>query len=126
MKRTLLKYILLGLLLVCVMIIAVEVQFKAIQRVYDNLVLDNRNHYLTCKDLPTKSEVETVVQQHSDVIQQIQQVAPESVNVEIDTSLCEGKADVLISYGTHEQRNAIEKIINGDTFFGIPYRLQNR
>lgn len=126
MKRTRLKYILPGLLLACVVIVAIEVQFKVMQRVYDNLVLDNRNHYLTCNDLPTKSEVETVMEQHSEVIKQIQQIAPESIDVEIDTSVCEGKADLLISYGTQQQRIAIEKILNGDTFFGIPYRLQNR
>lgn len=103
----------------------VEAQFKVLRRVYDDYVLDNQNHYLPCKDLPTKIEVERIVAQHQDIIQQIEQVAPGFVGVEIDSSACEGKADLLIWYGSHQQRIAIEKIIGGNTFFGIPYRLRN-
>jgi hypothetical protein len=66
------------------------------------------------------------VEQHEEVIQQIRQVAPGFVGVEIDSSTCDGKADLLIWYGTHQQRIAIEKIIGDNIFFGIPYRLQNR
>jgi hypothetical protein len=126
MKNRLLKSIsllLIGLLLTCAI---VEWQFKVIRRAYDDFVMDNRNHYLSCQDLPTKLEVEKIVEQHQDVIQQIEQVEPGFVDVEIDSLTCEGKADLVISYGTHEQRIAIEKIIAGDTFFGIPYRLRNR
>jgi len=116
----------IGLLLICTMATIVETRFKVVQRGYDNFVLDNRNHYLSCKELPAKIEVERIVEQHGDVIQEIQQVAPGFVGVEIDSLTCDGKADLLIWYGTHPQRIAIEKIIGGDTFFGIPYRLQNR
>lgn len=129
MKNYLRKKILLlviGLLLSCTLAIIVEPRFNIAQRGYDNFVLDNRNHYLSCRDLPAKIEVERVVEQHWDVIQQIEQVAPGFVGVEIDTSICNGKADLLIWYGTHQQRIGIEKIIGADTFFGIPYRLQNR
>ena len=115
-----------GLLLSCVTAVIVETRFKILQRAYDNGIMDNQNHYLACKDLPGRIEVESIVEQHRDVIQQIQQVAPGFVGVEIDTVTCDGKADLLIWYGTHKQRVAIEKIIAGDTFFGIPYRLQNR
>lgn len=119
-------FLVMGVLLICMIGVIAEARFKVIQRGYDNLVLDNRNHYLPCKDLPTRVDVQRTVEQHKEVIQQIQQVAPGSIGVEVDTSICDGKADLLIWYGTHLQRMAIEKIINGDTFFGIPYRLQNR
>jgi hypothetical protein len=115
-----------GLLFLCAVSTIVEIQFKVLQRIYDNYVLDNRNHYLPCNALPAKSEVEKIVEQHQDIIQQIGQVAPGLVGVEIDSSTCDGKADLLIWYGSHQQRTAIEKIIDGDTFFGVPYRLQNR
>ncbi len=114
-------------LLGCAATTIVETRFKVVQRAYDNFILDNRNHYLPCKDLPARTEVERTVEQHQDIIQQIGQVAPGFVGIEIDTSVCDGeKADLLIWYGTHRQRIAIEKIIVTDTFFGIPYRLQNR
>ena len=110
----------------CAIATMVELQLKVLRRGYDHFILDNRNHYLSCQDLPPRIEVERITEQHRDIIQQIQQVAPGFVGVEIDSLACEGKADILIWYGTREQRNAIEEIIGDDTFFGIPYRLQNR
>lgn len=129
MKNCLRKNVFLfiiGLLFICIVGAILEGQLKVLRRAYDNYVLDNRNHYLSCKDLPTKTEVEKTVEQHKDIIQQIEQVDPGFVGFEIDSSTCDGKADLLIWYGTHQQRMAIQKIINGDTFFDIPYRLQNR
>jgi flavorubredoxin len=118
--------LIIGFFLLCAIGIVLETQFKLVQRGYDNLILDNRNHYLSCEDLPARTDVEIVVEQHRDVIQQFREIAPGFVDVEIDSVTCEGKADLLIWYGTHQQRIAIEEIIGGDTFFGIPYRLQNR
>ena len=118
--------LLVGLLIVCVTAVALETRLKVIQRGYDNFVMDNRNHYLSCEELPTKLEVERILEGHKDVVQKIEQIAPGFIGVEIDSLSCEGKADLLIWYGTHQQRLTIEQIIDGDTFFGIPYRLQNR
>lgn len=118
--------LLLWLSLTCAIATLIETRFHVLQRGYDNLILDNRNHYLPCDDLPAKADVEIVVEQHRDVIQQIKEVAPDFVDVEIDSATCEGQADLLIWFGTHQQRIAIEEIIGDETFFGIPYRLQNR
>ena len=51
---------------------------------------------------------------------------PGLVGVDVDASACPGKADLLIWYASHQDRLAIEKILAADTFFGIPFRLQNR
>lgn len=111
----------------CIGVIAVvEVQTKIIRRAYDNLVLDNRNHYLPCKKLPTEAEASRVVEQHQDTIRVIKQVNPGFVGVDIDTWTCPGRADLVIWYASHQDRLAIERIISSDTFFGIPYELQNR
>ena len=118
--------LMIGFLLLCAVGILLETRFKLAQRGYDNFILDNRNHYLPCEDLPAKAAAERVMEQHADIVQQIQQIAPGFTGVEIDAVTCEGKADLLIWYGTHPQRIAIEEIIGGETFFGIPYRLQNR
>src|SRR5688572_15403721 len=118
--------LMVGLVIICVTAVVLETRLKVIQRAYDDFVLDNRNHYLSCQALPTKLEVERTLEQHKDVVQKIEQIAPGFVGVEIGSLSCEGQADLLIWYGTHQQRLAIEKIIDGDTFFGIPYRLQNR
>ena len=123
-KNTLLLTI--SLLLICALAAMIEWQFHILQSAYDEFVMDNRNHYLSCEDLPSRTEAERIVEGHKDVIQRIEQVAPESVGVEIDSLTCEGKADLIIWYGTHEQRIVIEEILGNDTFFGIPYRLRNR
>jgi hypothetical protein len=117
---------LLLILIACLGMIAIESQIKIVHRVYDNFVLDNKNHYLPCEELPTESDVRRIVEQHQDKIQAIEQVNPGSVGVEIDTFTCPGQADLMIWYARHQDRSAIEEIIGSDTFFGVPYRLQNR
>ena len=123
-KKTLLLTI--SLLLICALAAIIELQFHSLQSAYDEIIMDNRSHYLSCEDLPSRTEVERIVEDHKDVIQQIEQVAPGSVGVEIDSLTCDEKADLIIWYGTHEQRIAIEEILGTDTFFGIPYRLRNQ
>ncbi len=124
------KKLLIGLLvlaaLICLGAIAIESQTRIIRRLYDNLVLDNKNHYLSCEEFPTEEEVLSVLQQHQGVVQAIEAVNPGSVGIDVDTSSCPGKADLLIWYASHQNRLEIEKLVDGDTFFGIPYRLQNR
>ena len=109
----------------CLSLVLIEAQTKVLRRTVDDLVYDNKNHYLPCEKLPTESEVRRIVQEHQDVVEAIEQVNPGFVGVEIHPA-CAGKADLLIWYGSHENRLEIERIIGGDTFFGIPYRLNNR
>jgi len=116
----------LGILIACLGMIVIESQIKIAHRVYDNFVLDNKNHYLSCEELPTEADVNRIVEQHRDKIQAIEQVNLGFVGVEVDTFTCPGQADLVIWYASHQDRLAIEEIIGGDTFFGVPYRLQNR
>jgi hypothetical protein len=110
----------------CVGLSIMENQTKLVSRAYDNFILDNKDHYLSCDQLPSETEVSRILAEHQDVVQRIEQVNPGYVGVEMDAGTCPGKADILIWFGTHQDRELIEKIIGGETFFGIPYRLQNR
>jgi hypothetical protein len=124
------KKVLIGLLafatIACIGAIAIESQARIIRRLYDNLALDNRNHYLSCEQLLSEIEVLSILQQHQDVVQAIEAVNPGSIGIDVDTSTCPGRADLLIWYASHQNRLEIERLIDGDTFFGVPYRLQNR
>jgi hypothetical protein len=124
------KRIITGLLLltlvICMAAIAVEARTKIARRFYDNFVMDNWNHYLPCEELPTEAEVRKIVQQHEDIVQLIERLNPGLVGVDVDSSTCPGKADLVIWYGTHQNRIDIENILGSDMFFGVPYRLQNR
>jgi len=117
---------LLLILILCVGIWILEAQTKFLRRTYDNIVLDNRNHYLSCDQLPSEAEVRQVMDEHLDVVKRIEQINPGFVGVEMDSSTCPGKADILFWYGTHHDRLLIESIIADDTFYGIPYRLVNQ
>lgn len=121
------KFLLLGVLIFLLLAAVVaESQTKFIRRFYDNVVMDNRNHYLSCDRLPTITKVTDVVEKHKDTIEQIEQIHPGQIGLEVDSFSCPGKADIIIWYASHEDRIKIEQIINDETFFGIPYRLQNR
>ncbi|KAF0110340.1 MAG: hypothetical protein FD147_1725 [Chloroflexi bacterium] len=120
------KIIILVIVTLCLVGLFVESQTKLIQRTYDNFILDNRGHYLPCDKLPNETEVLEIVQRYQDIVQAIERVNPGHVGVEIDTSICPGKADLIIWYASHQNRLAIEAIIGDITFFGVPYRLQNR
>ena len=123
--RAILVIVILALVF-CVAISIIELQTKFLRKIYDEVIMDNRNHYLACDQLPSEAEVRQVMETHQDVIKKIEQINPGFVGVEMDTSICPGKADILFWYGTHRDRLQIESIIVGDTFYGIPYRLRNQ
>ncbi len=125
-KKAILMIALAAFLMLCLIMILVENTVHPIQRAYDNYILDNVNHYLPCSKLPTTEEVEKFVDEHQNILQQIEQVNPGLVGVEIDSHTCPGHADLLIWYASHADRLAIKAIIAAETFFGVPYRLENR
>lgn len=58
-------------LLVILFVFFIEKNTHVIRKMYDNVVLDNVNHYLSCDQLPTRDETKKVVQDHRDVIERI-------------------------------------------------------
>ena len=98
---------------------------KFVRGLFVSYVYDNKEHFLSCEELPLQTEVIKTLDEHEDIIYKIEQAHPGFITVEIDTTSCPGKADIIIWYPTHQDRFAIEKLIGDDTFFGIPYRLRN-
>ena len=123
-KQTKILIPILILIVLCIAAVVVEAQTKMIRHAMDDYIYDNKNHYLPCEQLPDEGKVLQIVAAHQDVIESIEAVNPGFVGIEIDTS-CPGKADIIFWYGTHANRLAIEEIINAESFFGVPYRLQN-
>ena len=81
---------------------------------------------LSCDKLSAKEEVQKVLNENTDTIKKLEELSPDtkSIMVVIDSERCQGKADIIIYYGSFQQRKEIKKII-GDTFFGVPYRMIN-
>ncbi|RPI93630.1 MAG: hypothetical protein EHM40_09235 [Chloroflexi bacterium] len=120
------KFILGTIIFLMIIVVAIESQTKIIRRLYDDMVMDNKNHYLSCDQLPSVSEVTSIIEKHRDTIEQIEQINPDQAGVEMDSLSCPGKADIVIWYASHADRIKIEQLIDGETFFGAPFRLQNR
>lgn len=109
----------------CVGVLILEAQTKMMRRWIDDVIYDNQNHYLDCEQLPSRAKVMKVLEEHHDVIQQIEAVNPGFVGIEVNTCDLEN-ADITFWYGSHQDRIVIEQIIGGDRFFGVPYNLHNR
>lgn len=92
---------------------------------YNDIILDNREHGLSCAELPTVDEVNHIVAEHQEQVQQILDVSHEQVWFDVDSGTCPQHADIIISYSTNQHRRAIEAILGSDTFFGVPIRLRN-
>lgn len=118
--------VLLAAVFLCSALVILESQRMPLRRFFDEAILDNKNHYLPCQQLPTLSEVEKVMTAHQDVVKQIEEINPGLVGIYVDSTQCSGKADIVLWYGSHQDRLTIESIIDGATFYGIPYRLNNR
>ncbi len=112
--------------LLCILAIALG-SCIGIHHTIDNLLYDNYKHYLPCEQLPTRQEVNRVLEGMPTQRRQIKAVHPGFVTVTLAEDLCphSGRADILILFASHQDRIAIERNINSDRFFGIPYRLIN-
>ena len=94
-------------------------------RLYNEIVLDSYDHFLLCEELPSAAEVDRIVKEHEGVVGAIEDVNPGHIFVEVDYSSCPGRADVIISYATHQDRLAIEEILSGHSFSEVPCRFRN-
>ena len=95
--------------------------------IYAFNTVKNLLHYdpeLPCEDLPNIEIVRQVVEDHQDIIQEIENINPGYVWVAINER-CTGKGELYIYYDTISTREQILELIGGNTFFGIPYRLFN-
>lgn len=103
----------------------VEYTVHPMHHLYDSLY-DNYNHYLPCRRLPEAAEVERILEEHIDTWNQVRALNPGQTNVEMRTSEeCPGRADVVIWYTSRDERKAIEELLGGKTFFGVPARWRN-
>jgi len=79
---------------------------------------------LPCEELPDIETVRQTIEDHQDLIEEIENTSPGNVFVEINER-CDGKGELFIYYDTIYTKNKIKEIIDGDTYFGVPYRMFN-
>ena len=122
-KRNRWLYLITLLLLLCTGLVTLEQRTHFLRAMVDLTLYDNRQHYLSCNQLPAIEEVQRVMADHRDVLEQIEAAHP-NVTIMVDDS-CPGKGSIRIDFPGRTQREQIEAIIGSDTFFGIPYALIN-
>ena len=114
-----------ALIIITLVVIISLVSIPVVIYAFD--AIKNLLHYspeLPCDDLPDIEIVRQVVEDHQDVIQEIENINPGYVWVAINER-CNGKGELYIYYDTISTREQILEIIGAETFFGIPYRLFN-
>ena len=139
------------LLSLILLLSVIESRTHSFGKLWDKYILDNRNHYLICDEMPSVEYINQVVEQNKDIMEEIiievggnyreEEVIPfwqensvqdaEGFNISISwgelSARCEntGKGDILFTYISSRDREVIEKYIQDDTFFGIPFRMRN-
>ena len=108
-------------LVVVISLVSIPVVIYAFDAIKNLL---NYDPELPCDDLPDIEAVRQIVEDHQDVIQEIENINPGYVWVAINER-CNGKGELYIYYDTISTREQILEIIGAETFFGIPYRLFN-
>lgn len=106
--------------------LVILLQSHVIQRTVSDVVYDNYDHFLPCERLPLFAEVENILVVHEDMVDQVKGISSQ-IDIQIDPHTCGGveHADLVIFYATHAQREQIEEMLGGKTFFGIPARWIN-
>lgn len=79
----------------------------------------------SCDNLPEKDIVEEIYAQHIKNIKEIEQELGSNIGFSLEEhSDCSNKEYIVIMYGTRADQKRIQEIL-GETFFGVPYRMQN-
>ena len=121
-----LRYIAVGLILGSLTIAVVEAKTYYVRDLLAEEFWGSKPHRVPCEKWPTPDEVQRVIDQHGQVVDQIESVNPGFVRVNINTMSCRGRADIRIWYATYSDRDAIKSIIGDQKcFFGVPYELRN-
>ena len=94
---------------------------QSVDILWDSTKLDPQ-----CATFPPAAGAERALAEQEEAVRAIENVHPGYIWVDLDTVTCPGRAQVVISYDTEANRARIERLIGGDTLFGIPYRMVNR
>ena len=107
-----------------VLVAAAMIALPRLEPWWTDVVLDSREAHLPCAQRPSVAEARRVLGEQRELVRRIAAVDP-SVLVTVDDSVCPGRGALVIYYGAHRHRRQIERLIGGDTFFGVPYSLRN-
>jgi hypothetical protein len=154
MKKTTIGIITLSIcsgIIISSSLILLERKNHFFSKIWNDKMLDNKENYVPCDKKPNLEKVDKVVNENKDILEKIIKEigkryrkddilpywddgivkdAKNSSYVWISWGQAENCKDgdsgeIIFWYLSHSDREIIEKHIQGDTFFGIPYKLRN-
>jgi len=79
----------------------------------------------SCDELLSLQDVQEIVEENREAIDNIEKLSStKSIWLEIDSSRCQGNGEIIIYYGSEQERKDIVNSI-GNSFFGAPYFMRN-
>lgn len=118
--------ILLGVIVGIALIGVIVLRLEPVQRLTQDKLYDNVPSFVACDRLPSVSATQRALDEHADLVAAIRQVAPDEVMIGLDTQRCGGdRAEILITYGSHEQRIRIQALLAKAGFGDVPVSLRN-
>ncbi|MGH3888638.1 MAG: hypothetical protein ACRDSZ_19100 [Pseudonocardiaceae bacterium] len=118
--------ILLGVIVGVTLVGVIALRLEPVQRLIQDKLYDNVPSFSACDRLPSASAVQSALDGHADLVTAIRQVAPDEVTIEPDTQRCgDDRAEILITYGTHDQRIRIQALLAEGGFSDVPVSLRN-
>ena len=112
---------------IVVVFILAEFKWHLMRSAYDRYVLDNKISYLSCEEMPLRTEIADVLNAHQKEVNAITRIGG-VVELGIEDkngAVCADRGKLVIRYGGDNQKRMIEKTIGSNKFFGIPYDLIN-
>lgn len=86
----------------------------------------SKPHRVPCDGLPTPDEVQRVLDENALFVERIEASHPGFTTVEMNTLTCADSADIRILYATARDRERIRELLgHSETFFGVPFNMQN-
>jgi hypothetical protein len=104
----------------------ISLRLVPVQRLIEDKLYDSVPSFSSCERLPSASMVRKELEKHAELVAAIRQVAPDEVVIEPDTQRCgDDRAEILISYGSHDQRIRIQALLAKEGFGDVPVSLRN-
>lgn len=104
----------------------ISLRLAPVQRLIEDKLYDSVPSFSACERLPSASMVRKELEKHAELVAAIRQVAPDEVVIEPDTQRCgDDRAEILISYGSHDQRIRIQALLAKRGFGNVPVSLRN-
>jgi hypothetical protein len=96
--------------------------------VFEDVVADNHSHRWRCEDLPTRADLQAMLDRNADLVRRIRSLDPQLNSVWFDVNDaagCPGRFDLLLTYDSHRLRNELERLVRGTEFENAPINWRN-